>query len=64
MNLDERVINQIVETVVQKLTEQGGEISDTPDVSRAEPDIKDGVFQGIEDALRAAEIAQKGSSPN
>ena len=59
MNLDEKVINQIVETVVQKLTEKGAEISDSADVSGAEPDIKDGVFQEMDHAILAAEIAQK-----
>lgn len=59
MNLDEKAINQIVETVVKRLSENGIEITAREQIPAAEPDIKDGVFQEMEHAIQAAEVAQK-----
>ena len=58
MNLNEKLIDQIVETVVKKLSESGVEIT-KKDSPISEPAIKDGVFQEIEECIQAALIAQK-----
>jgi len=60
MGLDEKLIEKVVEKVVQKLMEQQTEVRDSKDsVSEENADIADGVFQDMEDAVRAAEKAQK-----
>ena len=59
MNLDEKVISQIVETVVKRLSESGTEIAARDDIHKGEPHIKDGVFKDIEECIQAACIAQK-----
>lgn len=59
MNLDEKVISQIVETVVRRLSENKFEIAGREDIPAAEPAIKDGIFKEMEEAIRAAETAQK-----
>jgi propionaldehyde dehydrogenase len=59
MSLDEKVINQIVEAVVRKLSEKETDIAVKPSISDAEPKTKDGVFQEMDDAIKAAEMAQR-----
>ncbi len=59
MNLDEKTINQIVETVVKKLSDDGVEIIAREDTPASESEINDGVFQEIEECIRAASLAQK-----
>jgi propionaldehyde dehydrogenase len=61
MNLDEKAINQIVETVVRKLSEQsagGDDAQPGKTLPKTVSGVQDGVFQEIEDAIRAAETAQ------
>ncbi len=58
MNLDEKMINQIVETVVRKLAQN--EFQTTKKVeTEAETRIKDGVFQDMEETIAAAQKAQQ-----
>lgn len=62
MNLDEKAINQIVETVVKRLTERSAKTAETgtaESVPEGRTPVKDGVFQDIEDAVNAAEEAQR-----
>lgn len=59
MNLDEKVISQIVETVVKRLSESGSEIAAREGIHEGQSGIKDGVFQEIEECIQAACIAQK-----
>jgi acyl-CoA reductase-like NAD-dependent aldehyde dehydrogenase len=62
MNLDEAVIGQIVEAVMKKLSEQQEGTSPgktKEDAPKEEPAVADGVFKEIEDAIRAAGIAQR-----
>jgi hypothetical protein len=57
MNLDEKAINQIVEAVVRKLSEQsagGGGVQPGKALPKTPSGAQDGVFQDIEDAIRAA----------
>jgi acyl-CoA reductase-like NAD-dependent aldehyde dehydrogenase len=59
MNLDETTIDQIAERVFQKLAETDPQ-ADTDNIDMdAGLRIKDGVFQEMEDAITAAETAQK-----
>ena len=58
MNLDEKMINQIVETVVRKLAESDAQPNSNNGDVGSESKIKDGVFQEMEDAISAAEAAQ------
>ncbi|MCF8063422.1 MAG: aldehyde dehydrogenase, partial [Deltaproteobacteria bacterium] len=61
MNLDEKTVSQIVEAVVQRLTEQPGGAGDLEAGRSSRPapqGVRDGVFQDIEDAVNAAEEAQ------
>ena len=60
MNLDEKTVTQIVEAVVQRLTEQPG-VAPTPKTGESPspaPRVRDGVFQDIDEAINAAEDAQ------
>ena len=59
MDLDEKVISQIVETVVKRLSESGTEIAASDGILEGEPHINDGVFKDIEKCIEAACIAQK-----
>ncbi|RLB17379.1 MAG: aldehyde dehydrogenase EutE [Deltaproteobacteria bacterium] len=60
MGLDEKIITQVVEKVVQRLMEQQADTAGSENkISNKEPDIKDGVFRDMEDAIRGAEEAQK-----
>ena len=60
MSLDEKVIAQVVEQVVQKLMEQQKEAGDSDkQAPKKGPDIRDGVFQDMESAIKAALEAQK-----
>jgi acyl-CoA reductase-like NAD-dependent aldehyde dehydrogenase len=60
MSLDEKVIAQVVEKVVQKLMEQQNEAADSDKrAPKKGPDIRDGVFQDMESAIKAALEAQK-----
>jgi acyl-CoA reductase-like NAD-dependent aldehyde dehydrogenase len=62
MNLDEQVIQQIVETVVRRLSEnqvQGTAKEQGKEVPTERPSVEDGVFRDIEHAIGAAETAQK-----
>lgn len=60
MSLDEKVIEQVVEKVVQRLMKQ--QVAASVPESKIAPrktDIKDGVFQDMEDTISAAEEAQR-----
>jgi aldehyde dehydrogenase len=60
MGLDEKTITQVVEKVVQKLMEQQAETTGPAhSIPGKGPDVKDGVFKDMEDAIRAAEEAQR-----
>ncbi len=60
MGLDEKVISRIVEKVVRKMMEQQTDSSDSENkVPNKETGVKDGVFQHMEDAIRAAQEAQR-----
>ncbi len=59
MSLDEKMINQIVETVVKKLSATEGDILDNKKSLPAGPSVQDGVFQEMDDAITAASKAQK-----
>ncbi len=60
MGLDEKIITQVVEKVVQRLMEQQADTAGSENkISNKKPDIKDGVFRDMEDAIRGAEEAQK-----
>jgi hypothetical protein len=59
MKLDEKVIDQIVETVFRKLADQNSEINETTNISKSRPDITDGVFENINICIQAACSAQK-----
>jgi acyl-CoA reductase-like NAD-dependent aldehyde dehydrogenase len=59
MKLDEKVINQIVETVVQKLADQEPENTQTTDNTGAGTDAVDGVFQDMTACIQATCEAQK-----
>jgi len=59
MKFDEKLVDQIVERVVRKLAEKSSEGSQkllTPD---DDSDTVDGVFQNMEDCVKAAVLAQK-----
>lgn len=59
MSLDERLVEQLVELVTNRLQQEGIEISE-PESPPAEPEGgTQGVFQKIDDAIQAAFIAQK-----
>ncbi len=59
MSLDERLVEQLVELVTNRLQQEGIEISE-PESPPAEPEGgTGGVFQKIDDAIQAAFIAQK-----
>lgn len=62
MKLDERLIHQIVEAVVKRLSEGGdapGEAQEPSPVAREKPRVTDGVFRDMEEAIQAASEAQK-----
>jgi len=59
MNLDENLISQIVETVVRKLAENDLQANQDSVLMDVGFNIKDGVFEEMEDAVTAAERAQK-----
>jgi acyl-CoA reductase-like NAD-dependent aldehyde dehydrogenase len=59
MKLDEKVINQIVETVVQKLADQESDNTQTTDNTGAGTDAVDGVFQDMTACIQATCEAQK-----
>ncbi len=59
MNLDEKVVNQIVEKVVEKLGAQGIEASPKVGTPLESSGIKDGVFQDMETCIQATLAAQR-----
>lgn len=59
MKLDEKVINEIVETVVKKLTDQETVNPEPADVPGAAGDVTDGVFQDMAACIQATVAAQK-----
>jgi len=59
MKLDEKVINQIVETVVQKLADQESEVKESTNISATGTDGTDGVFRNMTVCIQAAFKAQK-----
>jgi len=59
MKLDEKVINQIVETVVQKLADQESENTESADNSVSAAGATDGVFQDMSACIQATCEAQK-----
>lgn len=58
MKLDKRGIEQIVEIVINRLQKEGIESSDPVNTALPSNAVSDGVFNEIEDAIRAAAIAQ------
>ncbi len=59
MKLDEKVINQIVETVVQKLSDQDSENRAAANISETGTAVTDGVFRDMTVCIQAAFKAQK-----
>jgi acyl-CoA reductase-like NAD-dependent aldehyde dehydrogenase len=59
MNLDEKLVNRIVEKVVERLVAQEGDGNLKANVSGEQIDIVDGVFQDIKTCVRAAVAAQR-----
>ncbi|MBW2433954.1 MAG: aldehyde dehydrogenase [Deltaproteobacteria bacterium] len=59
MKLDERGIEHIVETVINRLQKEGIEISEPARSPESSSTGSDGVFHDIEDAIEAAATAQK-----
>ena len=59
MKLDEKVIDQIVDTVVRKLADQGSENKETVNVSETGTDAGAGVFRDMTVCIQAAGRAQK-----
>jgi len=59
MKLDEKVINQIVETVVQKLADQESENKERVKPTSNRTDVTDGVFQDMTACIQATCEAQK-----
>ena len=59
MQIDDQLINQIVDTVVQRLSES--EVRDHPPAGRTSPQSAgaSGVFQSMDDCIPAAVAAQK-----
>ena len=59
MKLDERGIEQIVETVINRLQKEGIEFTEPDRSPESSSIVSDGVFHEIEDAVEAAANAQK-----
>lgn len=59
MKLNEKLINQIVETVVSRLSADDNGIVVGEDLPLSDPGINDGVFQSMDHAVEAAKIAQR-----
>jgi len=59
MSLDEERIEQIVELVITKLNQNGVEISETSNSPSHNAGDIDGIFQDMEECIKAASIAQK-----
>jgi propionaldehyde dehydrogenase len=59
MKLDEKVIDQIVETVVRKLADQDSENKETANISETGTDFTNGVFRDMTVCIQAACKAQK-----
>jgi acyl-CoA reductase-like NAD-dependent aldehyde dehydrogenase len=62
MKLDEKLVTQIVEAVVTRLAKSGVEVvadKERQGDSKVRPEVADGVFKEMEDAILAAEAAQK-----
>jgi propionaldehyde dehydrogenase len=59
MKLDEKVISEIVETVVKKLTDQEAEKREPANLPGAAGDVSDGVFQNMGACIQATVAAQK-----
>ena len=59
MKLDEKVIDQIVETVVRKLADQESKTKEAVQISQSGTDVTDGIFQDISVCIRATGKAQK-----
>jgi propionaldehyde dehydrogenase len=59
MKFDEKVINQIVETVVQRLADQESEIKEKANISETGTDVTDGVFRDMTVCIQATCEAQK-----
>ncbi|MBW2430505.1 MAG: aldehyde dehydrogenase [Deltaproteobacteria bacterium] len=59
MKFDEKVIDQIVETVVRKLADQDSENKEKANISETGTDVTDGVFRDMTVCIQAACKAQK-----
>ena len=59
MNLDEKIVNQIVEKVVEKLADQGVADKKKQKIPKDPSGDSDGVFQDMETCIKAAAIAQE-----
>ena len=59
MKLDEKVIDQIVETVVRKLADQNSEIKTTAKVIETGTDVADGIFRDMNVCIQSACKAQQ-----
>jgi propionaldehyde dehydrogenase len=59
MKFDEKVISQIVETVVQRLADQEYEIKEKANISETGTDVTDGVFRDMTVCIQATCEAQK-----
>ena len=59
MKLDEKVINEIVETVVKKLADQETQNTEPAVASSAAGEVSDGVFQDMAVCIQATVAAQK-----
>jgi propionaldehyde dehydrogenase len=59
MKLDEKVIDQIVESVVRKLADQNSENNETADLSQTAANVTDGVFRDMSVCIQAAHKAQR-----
>ncbi|MBW1930082.1 MAG: aldehyde dehydrogenase [Deltaproteobacteria bacterium] len=56
--VDERIISRVVEEVIRKLSQENAEVEQAEKDS-SQPQVRDGVFKEMEEAIKAAEIAQK-----
>ncbi len=59
MKLDEKVIEQIVESVVRKLADQDSEIKPTTHISETGTGVTDGVFRDMTVWIQATVKAQQ-----
>ncbi|MEA1927374.1 MAG: aldehyde dehydrogenase family protein [Candidatus Auribacterota bacterium] len=59
MTIDEKQIRSIVQSVVKRLTDEGAVQTTTGDSAQSSISAQDGIFDNLEDAISAAESAQK-----